>query len=264
MVNLLAERGYHVFAGVRRQENVTEWNKIRERHQGHHIHPVMLDVTNTKDIDKAATEIKRYVREHGDLKFAGLVNNAGKGFHMPIEHHDIEDVHDMFETNLLGPLALTQKLLRLIRRDKARIIFTSSLAGKITQPKEGIYSATKIGVEAIGDALRQELLPFECSVSLVETPILAKILESEELGNSTMAAQTYSRYYSQKYFNIFNSGIGHAGDVHQFARKVLAALTDARPKTRYATTNFMMVPTWLAIRAKQFIPDRLMDKILTQ
>lgn len=78
-----------------------------------------------------------------------------------------------------------------------------------------------------------------------------------------MAAQTYSRYYSQKYFNIFNYGIGHAGDV-QVARKVLAARTDARPKTRYATTNFMMVPTWLAIRAKQFIPDRLMDKILTQ
>lgn len=96
------------------------------------------------------------------------------------------------------------------------------------------------------------------------TRILPKVLHSEELGNSTMAAQTYSRYYSKKYFNIFNYGIGHSGSVHQVARKVLTALSDARPKTRYATTNFMMVPTWLAIRAKQFIPDRIMDKILTQ
>jgi hypothetical protein len=96
------------------------------------------------------------------------------------------------------------------------------------------------------------------------TPILSKILRSEELGNSTVAGETYSRYYTKKYFEIFGFGIHHAGDVTRVARKVLAALTDARPKTRYAATNFMMVPTWLVIRAKQFIPDRLMDKILTQ
>jgi len=268
VVNLLAEKGYHVLAGVRRQENITEWNQISERRQ-HHIHPVMLDVTNKKHVDNAVTEIKRYLREHGDLRFAGLVNNAGVGMHMPIENHDMDDVRHMFETNLLGPLYLTQKLLPLIRRDKGRIIFISSLAGRITQPKEGIYSATKVGVEAVGDALRQELLPYDCSVSLVEpgfvmTPILSKILHSEEMGNSTVAAETYSRYYTKKYFDIFQFGIHHAGDVTRVARKVFAALTDARPKTRYATANFMMVPTWLAIRAQQFIPDRLMDKILTQ
>jgi len=268
VVNLLAKNGYHVFAGVRRRENVTEWNHISERRQ-HQIHPVMLDVTNKNHIDNAVTEIERYLREHGDLKFAGLVNNAGIGAHMPIEHHDMSDVRNMFDTNLLGPLYLTQKLLPLIRRNKGRIVFTSSLAGRITQPKEGVYSATKVGVEAVGDALRQELFPYECSVSLVEpgfvmTPILSKILRSEELGNSTVAGETYSRYYTKKYFEIFGFGIHHAGDVTRVARKVLAALTDARPKTRYAATNFMMVPTWLVIRAKQFIPDRLMDKILTQ
>jgi NADP-dependent 3-hydroxy acid dehydrogenase YdfG len=268
VVNLLAKNGYHVFAGVRRRENVTEWNHISERRQ-HQIHPVMLDVTNKNHIANAVTEIERYLREHGDLKFAGLVNNAGIGAHMPIEHHDMSDVRNMFDTNLLGPLYLTQKLLPLIRRNKGRIVFTSSLAGRITQPKEGVYSATKVGVEAVGDALRQELFPYECSVSLVEpgfvmTPILSKILRSEELGNSTVAGETYSRYYTKKYFEIFGFGIHHAGDVTRVARKVLAALTDARPKTRYAATNFMMVPTWLVIRAKQFIPDRLMDKILTQ
>jgi short-subunit dehydrogenase len=268
VVNLLAKNGYHVFAGVRRKESANEWNIISKRRQ-HQIHPVMLDLTLKDQIDNVVTEIERFSGEHANMKFAGLVSNAGIGCHRPIEHHDMDDVRNMFETNLLGPLYLTQKLLPIIRRDKGRIIFTSSLAGRITQPKEGIYSATKSGVEAVGDALRQELLPYECSVSLVEpgfvmTPILSKILHSEEVANSTMAAQTYPRYYTKKYFDIFNFGINHAGDVTRVARQVLAALTDIRPKTRYATTNFMMVPTWLAIQAKQLIPDRLMDKILTQ
>lgn len=229
--------------------------------------PVMLDVRSKKNIDDATNEVENYLRERSNLRFSGLVNNCGRGYHMPLEHHDMNDVRDIFETNLLGPLALTQKLLPLIRRDKGRIVFTSSLAGRITQPKEGIYSATKVGMEAIGDALRQELLPYECSVSLVEpgfvlTPILSKILESEEVGNSTLAARTYPRYYTSKYFSIFKKGIEMAGHVSQPAHKILAALTDARPKTRYTTTNFMSIPTWAAIRVKEIIPDRLFDKIV--
>jgi len=66
---------------------------------------------------------------------------------------------------------------------QARIVFTSSLAGRITQPKEGIYASSKAALESLGDALRQELFPYQVSVSLVEpgfvaTPILTKVSTS--------------------------------------------------------------------------------------
>lgn len=59
---------------------------------------------------------------------------------------------------------------------QGRVIFISSLAGRITQPKEGIYSASKKAVEALGDALRQELYPHQVSVSLVEPGLVATSL----------------------------------------------------------------------------------------
>ena len=72
-------------------------------------------------------------------------------------------------------------------------MFISSLAGRITQPKEGIYSASKHAIEAVADALRQELMHHHVSVSLVEpgfvaTPILNKVCRS--VVRFTVAAHT--------------------------------------------------------------------------
>jgi short-subunit dehydrogenase len=245
---------------------VREWNSYVEQHPNQDIAPIILDVKSRNHIEDAAAAVQRYTWTH-NMTFAGLINNCGKAFHMPLEFHDIEDVRDLFETNLIGPLSLTQKLLPLLRRDHGRIVFTSSLAGQITQPKEGIYAATKHGVESVGDALRQELAPYFVSVSLVEpgfvrTPIISKILDSEAMGNKSAAAKVYDRLYTDIFFSNFEYGIDHSGRTSQVARKVLAALRDTRPKTRYHTTNFMRLPTWMVVRIKQIVPDRLLDKAL--
>jgi hypothetical protein len=69
-------------------------------------------------------------------------------------------------------------------------------------------------------------------------------------------------FFFRKYFNAFEFGIGRAGRPEKVARQVYHALTDKRPKTRYPASNFMMAPTWLAIRAKWLLPDRVFDKIV--
>jgi NADP-dependent 3-hydroxy acid dehydrogenase YdfG len=63
---------------------------------------------------------------------------------------------------------------------QGRIVWISSIAGCLTQPKEGAYAASKHAVEAFADALRQELMYHQVSVSLIEpgfvgTPILSKV-----------------------------------------------------------------------------------------
>ncbi len=80
------------------------------------------------------------------------------------------------------------------------------------------------------------------------------------MGNSTAAAKTYPRLYTD--FRIFERGMGSAGPPEKVANVVYRALTDKRPKTRYSTTNFLTIPTWLALRVKQLLPDRLFDKIV--
>lgn len=56
--------------------------------------------------------------------------------------------------------------------------------------------------------------------------------------------------------------MGRAGRPETVARKVHEALTARHPRTRYPCTNFLTVPTYLAIFAKWVLPDRLFDKIV--
>lgn len=82
------------------------------------------------------------------------------------------------------------------------------------------------------------------------------------MGNATAAASTYPRLYKSQYFSAFEFGMKRAGQPTAVAKKVHQALTDPRPKMRYPVTNFMWIPTWLAVRAKWLLPDRLFDKIV--
>lgn len=114
-------------------------------------------------------------RSPNNIFFHSIViytQKIGIGYHMPIEHHNLGDARRLFDVNFFGNLALVQAFLPIVREDKARIVFISSLAGRITQPKEGIYSASKSAVESLADALRQELYPHSVSVSLVEPGIM--------------------------------------------------------------------------------------------
>ena len=76
---------------------------------------------------------------------------------------------------------MTQALLPQIRIARGRIVFISSIGGRIAFPLTGAYHAAKFGVEAVGDVFRQELRPWGISVSLVEpgsidTPIWDRIV----------------------------------------------------------------------------------------
>ena len=59
-------------------------------------------------------------------------------------------------------------MLPLIRRARGRIVFISSIGGRIAFPLNGAYHAAKFGIEAVGDVFRQELRPWGISVSIVE------------------------------------------------------------------------------------------------
>lgn len=116
IANYLAEQGYNVFAGVRRQQSYDAWNRVNHPK----ITPVKLDVTDPRDIRAAVQQVEKARKRHKGLKLAGIVGNAGLGFHMPIEHHNMDDIRRLFDVNFLGNVALTQAFMPLIREDKVR------------------------------------------------------------------------------------------------------------------------------------------------
>ena len=78
-------------------------------------------------------------------------------------------VRAQFETNVFGPLRLTQLVLPAMRRrGRGRIVNVSSMGGRLVFPGGGVYHASKYALEALSDALRFELRPFGIAVVLIE------------------------------------------------------------------------------------------------
>lgn len=69
----LADKGYHVFAGVRRQASLDAWKRVNSPN----ITPIMLDVTDPSDIQAVVKQVEKE-REKRGAKLAGLIGNAGQ------------------------------------------------------------------------------------------------------------------------------------------------------------------------------------------
>ena len=108
-VSRMVEEGWKVFATVRKAE---DGERLRSE-VGAEITPVIMDVTDRASINAAAGQVAREAPSGLD----GLVNVAGIGMARPIEYVAAEDLHEIFEINVFGQLAVIQAfLLSFVRR----------------------------------------------------------------------------------------------------------------------------------------------------
>ncbi len=226
----LAANGYTVYAGVRKESD-------RERLEAEHarIRPVILDVTVPADVTRAV----RTVLENGDT-LAGLVNNAGVAIAGPLEFLPLEALRRQFEINVIAPIAMTQAALPLLRQSRGRIINVGSIAGRLSAPFVGPYSASKAAIASLTDALRQELARFGIAVSLLEfasvkTPIWAKGRAGRETLVASMPAQAMTYYGALADAVIAQTQVEEREgmDPQVIADTVLAALRAPKPRERY-------------------------------
>jgi NAD(P)-dependent dehydrogenase (short-subunit alcohol dehydrogenase family) len=98
-----------------------------------------------------------------------LWNNAGIGECGPVSEIPLELVRNNFETNVFLPLQLTQGVVRrwVAARKQGKIVFTSSMGGLFTPAGFGTYVSTKHALEAIAEALQQELQPYGIKVQTI-------------------------------------------------------------------------------------------------
>ena len=115
--------GWKVFAGVRREEDA---DSLRAEGSAQ-IAPVILDVTDPDQIAAAAEQIGR----ESDSGLDGLVNNAGIAVPGPLETVPLDDLRHQLEVNLVAYVAVTQAMLEQIRRAEGRVVFLSSIGGRI-------------------------------------------------------------------------------------------------------------------------------------
>lgn len=234
----LKKRGYRVIASCRK---ASDQKKLIE--QG--FETVLLDLDNPESVKQAAKEVLTLT----DGKLYALFNNAGFGVYGRLNTIDREQLEAQFSTNFFGVHQLTQLLLpAMLKQNEGRIIQTSSIVGIVATPGRGAYSASKYALEAWSDVLRLELYKTNIKVCLIEPGPLKTYFSSNV--NQTEKNNTIENPPIAKRFTLLPEAV---------LPYLYHALESNKPKIRYRVTKV----TKLAAIAKRLLPDRLMDKILS-
>ena len=245
----LAEQGFRVFAGVRRE---ADGAALQEKAD---LTPLIIDITDELSVLAAGEIVARAVGNRG---LAGLVNNAGVAIPAPIEFQPLADFRRQLEVNLIGHVAMTQAFLPLIRRGKGRIVNIGSVGGLLVLPLNGAYSASKFGMEALSDALRLELRQWGIHVSHVDvgpvhSAIFGKTYAQLDGLKTTLGDRGHRLYKGQiaAVRSATEKAEASADPPKVIAKAVFQALTADSPKTRYLAGHGVK---GIATAAK--LPDR--------
>jgi NAD(P)-dependent dehydrogenase (short-subunit alcohol dehydrogenase family) len=250
--------GWRVFAGVRKEADA---ESLRQEASPNLV-PVILDVTDPEQIAAAAARIDA----ESDGGLDGLVNNAGVAVPGPLETIPLEDLRRQLEVNLVAYVAVTQAMLPAIRRAEGRVVFLSSIGGRVAFPFAGPYHASKFATEAIGDVFRQELRPWGIEVAIIEpgsidTPIWDRG-QDEAAEIEAKSPQTNLLYGAaiDKFRKVIEDTAERGIPPEKVAKAISHALESSRPKTRY----LVGLDAKLQARIQPLIPTRLLDRIVAR
>jgi len=256
----LDAKGLRVYAGVRKEADAESLRgEASER-----LTPVMLDVTDPAQIAAAAEQVASEVGEAG---LDGLVNNAGIAVPGPLEALPINDFRRQVEVNLTAHVAVTQAMLPAIRTARGRLVFITSIGGRMAFPMFGAYHAAKFGLEAVGDVFRQELRPWGIEVAVIEPGSIATPIweRGEQEAEAFVAGATdeHEKLYGQSiaaYREVARQTGARGIPPERVAKAIDHALSARRPRTRY----LVGLDAKTQARLKAILPARLVDRLVAR
>jgi NAD(P)-dependent dehydrogenase (short-subunit alcohol dehydrogenase family) len=249
----LARAGWTVLAGVRKSE---DGERLAGEEPGGRIQPVQLDVTDAAQIAAAAARV-------GEGGLDALVNNAGMGIGGPLEVLTDEEWRRQFDVNFFGQIAVTRALLGALRRARGRIIFISSIGGRVAMGFNGPYAASKHAIEAVGDALRVELHNSGIQVALIEPGSVATPIWDKSRGEAdrlTIPPQLQQQYgaVAGKLDKVLEETGRRGIPPEAVAETIEKALRSSRMPSRVLVGRDAKV--MFAVR--RVLPDRVFDRIV--
>jgi len=164
---IFGRSGYNVYATMRNPQSAIELKqKIRDENLP--ISILVMDV----DLDKSVHDAFQKILKQND-QLDVLVNNAGIERHGAIEEMDLSVFKDVMETNYFGAIRCIKAVLPGMRENKKGcIINVTSVSGHISNSPLAPYSASKFALEALSEALAQEIKPFNIRVGIIEPGII--------------------------------------------------------------------------------------------
>jgi NADP-dependent 3-hydroxy acid dehydrogenase YdfG len=246
----LAAGDWTVYASARRLEAI-------EHLQDTDCRTLALDVTDEDSMRAAVAEVERTEGAVGVL-----VNNAGYSQGGAIEQVPLEAARRQFETNVFGPIALTQLVLPGMRAQRwGKIVNIGSMGGRLTFPGGGLYHATKYSMEAISDALRFEVKGFGVDVVLIEPGLIVTEFATTAVAKAGEAAgdgpyAEFDAKLAELTTGVYEGPMRHlGGGPDAVAKAIEKAISRRRAPTRVPVTPSAR----LSILQRKLTPDRVWD-----
>lgn len=230
---LLARNGFYTYATMR---NLDKSKKIMEEGKKDNLplKVIQLDVDDDKSVK---TAIDKVVSEKNRIDV--LVNNAGYGLIGCVEDLSMEEIRNIFETNLFGTIRVMQAVLPVMRKQRNGIIVNvSSVAGKVGFPVTSAYISTKFALEGLSEAMRYELEQFGIKLVIVE-PGAVRTDFSGNMKAAKKAMDPNSPYaeLTQKVSTGLKMLLEHGTPPEEVAKVILKAVTSDNPDPRYLAGN---------------------------
>jgi NAD(P)-dependent dehydrogenase (short-subunit alcohol dehydrogenase family) len=163
----LGRAGHNVYATMRNPARAPELGEKVAREKL----PVKISVMDVDSDSSVKTAIANIQKDTGHIDV--LVNNAGVERNGSVEETALSEFRAVMETNYFGALRCIQAVLPQMRQRKSgSIINVSSVAGRIANSPFAPYTASKFALEALSDALAQEMKMFNVRVAIVEPGII--------------------------------------------------------------------------------------------
>jgi NAD(P)-dependent dehydrogenase (short-subunit alcohol dehydrogenase family) len=210
-------QGWTVVGTVRKEADRQKFEAINP---GHAIGRI-LDVTDTAAVPKVVAGVETAI---GPVDV--LVNNAGYGLFGAIEEASLAEVRHQFETNVFGQIAVLQAVLPYMRqRRRGHILNMTSMGGLVAFPLVGIYNASKFAMEAVTEALAQEIREF----GIIVTAIEPGMFKTDWIGRSLRRAETAISDYDRLRKRHDETPLPWNGDLTKAAQAMLTIIATENP-----------------------------------
>jgi NAD(P)-dependent dehydrogenase (short-subunit alcohol dehydrogenase family) len=251
----LAAQGFRTYATVRNPDQ-REGLLQAASERGVELEVLAMDLTDRASI---AAAIATVVGAAGAI--FGLVNNAGIGLRGCTEDCSDDEIRLLFETNVLGTIAVTRSVIPHMRDARCgRIVTVTSVGGRVPGFGVTMYCASKFAQEGFGEGLAQEMAPFGIQSVIVEPGIIKTTRWSSYRGTAARAQDPSSPYHG-----LFSASEAIADRIversptrpEHVAQAIGTALTAKQPRMRYVVGRGASV----VIALRRYMPQSLFERL---
>lgn len=253
----LREKGYHVIASARQEEDV-------ERLKAEGFSAFQLDLNSSLSITTAVKQIL----DHTHGRIDALFNNGAYGQPGAVEDLSRDALRDQFETNLFGTVELTNQIIAVMRQQGyGRIVMNSSVLGLVSLKYRGAYIASKFALEGITDTYRLELTGSGVKIALIEPGPIHSQFRHNALAAFNKYIPIETSAHKDNYLAELQRLNRPSSPTERFTlgpeavfQSLWHALESKTPKARYYVT----LPTYLLAFLKRILSTRQLDTILSK